>query len=87
MAVTTAESEEKMTQEELNKVLENHKHWLNEDCEGGVRMKNVYKAVYVICVILLVWLAASYVNTILHNATDYKYAFWNLFDIYCRTRG
>ena len=23
-----------MTQEELNKILENHKHWLNEDCEG-----------------------------------------------------
>lgn len=22
-----------MTQEELNEVLENHKHWLNEDCK------------------------------------------------------
>ena len=28
-----------MTQEELNKILENHKHWLNEDCEGWENMK------------------------------------------------
>ena len=28
-----------MTQEELNKVLENHKHWLNEDCDGLEEMK------------------------------------------------
>ena len=28
-----------MTHEELNKVLENHKHWLNEDCEGWKDMK------------------------------------------------
>ena len=28
-----------MTQEELNKVLENHKHWLNEDCEGWESMR------------------------------------------------
>ena len=28
-----------MTQEELNKVLENHKHWLNEDCDGWENMK------------------------------------------------
>ena len=28
-----------MTQEELNKVLENHKHWLNEDCDGWKEMK------------------------------------------------
>lgn len=23
-----------MTQKELNRILENHKHWLNEDCDG-----------------------------------------------------
>ena len=34
-----AESEDNMTQEELNKVLENHKHWLNEDCEGWESMR------------------------------------------------
>ena len=28
-----------MTQEELNKILENHKHWLNEDCEGWENMR------------------------------------------------
>ena len=29
----------KMTQEELRKVLEKHKHWLNEDCDGWEEMK------------------------------------------------
>ena len=34
-----------MTQEELNKILENHKHWLNEDCEGWESMRaNLYEA-------------------------------------------
>ena len=28
-----------MKQEELNKVLENHKHWWNEDCEGWQNMR------------------------------------------------
>ena len=28
-----------MTQKELNKILENHKHWLNEDCDGWERMR------------------------------------------------
>ena len=28
-----------MTQEELSKVLDNHKHWLNEDCDGWENMK------------------------------------------------
>ena len=29
-----AESEDKMTQEELDKIIENHKHWLTKDCEN-----------------------------------------------------
>ena len=34
-----------MTQEELNKILENHKHWLNEDCDGWGSMRaNLYEA-------------------------------------------
>ena len=37
-AVTPAESEEDMTQE-LNKILEKHKHWLNEDCEDWENMR------------------------------------------------
>ena len=28
-----------MTEEKLNKILENHKHWLNADCEGWEDMK------------------------------------------------
>ena len=28
-----------MTQEELDKIIEQHKHWLNEDCEGWEDMK------------------------------------------------
>lgn len=27
-----------MTREELNKILENHKHWLNKDCDGWEKM-------------------------------------------------
>ena len=34
-----------MTQEELNKILENHRHWLNEDCDGWEGMRaNLYEA-------------------------------------------
>ena len=28
-----------MTQDELNKIIENHQHWLNEDCEGWENMR------------------------------------------------
>lgn len=28
----------KLTQEQINKILEGHKHWLNEDCEGWKTM-------------------------------------------------
>ena len=30
-----------MTQEELNKIIENHRHWLNEDCDGWEDMRAV----------------------------------------------
>ena len=29
----------KLTQEQINKILEGHKHWLNEDCKGWETMK------------------------------------------------
>ena len=32
-----------MTQEELNKIIENHKHWLDEDCEGWENMRAVLR--------------------------------------------
>lgn len=28
-----------MTQKELNRILENHKHWLNQDCDGWEKMR------------------------------------------------
>ena len=34
-----AEREEEMNRQELAKILENHQHWLNEDCEGWEGMK------------------------------------------------
>lgn len=30
---------------------------------------------------LLAWTAASWVNVVMHNCTDYVYASWNLFKI------
>ena len=30
---------EAMIEEKLNKIIENHKHWLNQDCEGWEDMK------------------------------------------------
>ena len=38
-----------MTQEELNKVLENHKHWLNEDCDGWEEMKALKNGLNIKC--------------------------------------
>ena len=36
---------EKYTDEELKKIIENHQHWLNEDCEGWENMRaNLYRA-------------------------------------------
>ena len=29
----------KISQEELNKIVENHQHWLNEDCNGWEKMR------------------------------------------------
>ena len=35
-----------MTQEELNKILENHKHWIREDCEGWKNMRAYLSGAY-----------------------------------------
>lgn len=32
-----------MTQLELNKILKNHKHWLDEDCDGWETMRASFK--------------------------------------------
>ena len=40
MAESTAESDEdNMNKERLTKVLENHRHWMNQDCDGWENMK------------------------------------------------
>lgn len=31
----------KLTQEQINKILEGHKHYLNEDCEGWETMGQI----------------------------------------------
>ena len=36
------------TQEELNKIIENHKHWLNENCDGWNEMKADLRGAYLI---------------------------------------
>lgn len=35
-----------MTQEELDKIIEQHKHWLNEDCEGWEDMRANLEGAY-----------------------------------------
>ena len=29
----------KISQEELNEIVENHRHWLNRDCDGWEKMR------------------------------------------------
>lgn len=29
----------KISQEELNEIIENHQHWLNKDCDGWEKMR------------------------------------------------
>ena len=49
-------------------------------------MSKLEKVVYAICILFMIWLIASIINTVCHNMTDYDYASWNMFDIFCRTR-
>lgn len=42
-------------------------------------MKKKFDAVYIIILMLLAWIVASYFNVITHNMSDCKYASWNLF--------
>ena len=41
-----------MTQEELDKIIERHQHWLNEDCEGWEHMRAKLYNEYLSCAIL-----------------------------------
>ena len=44
-------------------------------------MKKKFDVVYMITLIILVWIIASYINVITHNMSDCKYATWNVFVI------
>ena len=44
-------------------------------------MKKKFYTVYIISVLILVWIIASYINVIMHNMDDCKYASWNVFVI------
>ena len=46
-------------------------------------MKKSEKICTIICLIIFAWLIASYINTISHNMTDYNYAWWNVFSVFC----
>ena len=46
-------------------------------------MSKFEKVVYAICILFMIWIAASYINTMSHNMTDYNYAWWNVFSMFC----
>lgn len=64
-----------MTNKELNKIIENHQHWLNQDCEGWENMRAYIRNAYLRGVNLRgVNLQGAYlVGTFLCNA-DLSYA-------------
>ena len=45
-------------------------------------MKTTIKVTfYTIGIIIVIWFAASFIDVIAHNSTDYEYAWWNVFNI------
>ena len=59
---------------------------MNFAVESEGNMDKSSKIFYVVCVVMILWLIASYVNTISHNMSDCDYAAWNAFDILCNMR-
>ena len=37
---------------------------------------------FIICLAILIWGVASFIDVNSHNMTDYQYASWNLFNIF-----
>ena len=78
-----------MTQEELNKILENHKHWLDKDCKGWVNMKADLRDADLSCADLryadLRYADLRYVNFYHVNLRDanLRYADLRDADLYC----
>ena len=48
-------------------------------------MKKVFKTIeniiYTIIIIFFIWFASSFINVVMHNNNDQKYASWNMFVI------
>lgn len=38
-------------------------------------------AVYIIVAVILIWFIASFIDTNIHNHSDYIYSSWNIFSI------
>lgn len=47
-------------------------------------MRKSEKILYAVCIVLIIWFISSYINTICHNMSDYNYAWWNMFEIFCK---
>ena len=43
--------------------------------------KTIENIIYTIIIIFFIWFAASFINVVLHNNSDQKYASWNMFVI------
>lgn len=45
-----------------------------------MRKRKIINTIYIICVIVLIWVAASFVDVVAHNGNkNPKYASWNVF--------
>ena len=47
---------------------------------------NAEKVLDAIIIFIFVWIVASILNTVCHNMSDYNYASWNIFYIFCKIR-
>lgn len=44
-------------------------------------MRKSEKVLYAVCIALIIWGVASWVNVIMHNLSDYNYASWNMIEL------
>lgn len=49
-----------------------------------MQMKKIWIFVvgYLIPTLIIVWLGASFIDTMTHNLNDYDYSFWNAFELF-----
>ena len=49
---------------------------------GGImKISKQEIAVYIIVAVILIWFIASFIDTNIHNHSDYIYSSWNIFSI------